>query len=160
MPLVPTQATSVQRYALSLFADYCQFYLQDESAVGDLSDAWTPSATERLLAVGPGVVGIRTATAVHVPVDIELLEVSPAEDFAAFDYVVECSLSVQSRAIVAAGCTDYFPDALRIPVESGDYRVRVSYAGLIPERSNQERYRVQCWKAPSTPPYVLKARGP
>jgi hypothetical protein len=24
----------------NLFSDYCQFYLQDESADGDLSDTW------------------------------------------------------------------------------------------------------------------------
>lgn len=45
----------------TLFADCYQFYFQDEAASGDLSDAWTPQATEDLLAVGTGVIVVGTA---------------------------------------------------------------------------------------------------
>ena len=38
---------------LSLFADYFPFYIQDETATGDLSQAWNEQATERLLAIAP-----------------------------------------------------------------------------------------------------------
>ena len=55
-----------------LFADYFQFYLQDEAASGDLSDAWTPEAVEQLLAIGPGVIGVGTVRNVDVPVEIEV----------------------------------------------------------------------------------------
>jgi hypothetical protein len=40
----------MSRYKLTLFADYHQFYIQDETADGNLSDAWTDEAVERLLA--------------------------------------------------------------------------------------------------------------
>ena len=41
-------------FEYKLFADYYQFYLQDECAEGNLGDSWSPEAVERLLAVGRG----------------------------------------------------------------------------------------------------------
>lgn len=118
------------RYDLELFADYYQFYLQDELADGDLSDSWTKEATDRMLAIAPGVIGIGTARNMDVAVAIEVLNDEPTPDFERFDHVVECAMSVKSTSIVAAGCTDYFPDALRIELPPGTYRARVSYANL------------------------------
>lgn len=34
----------VRRFQYKLFADYHQFYLQDQSAAGDLSNSWTQEA--------------------------------------------------------------------------------------------------------------------
>jgi hypothetical protein len=143
----------MHRYELNLFADYCQFYLQDEPASGDLSEAWSQEAVDRLLAVGQGVVGVGTMSADLVPVSIELLEVSPPNDSASFNQVNECTLVVAQGPLVAAGCTDYFPDAVRIPAQPGTYRVRVSYA------VGPERYRLQLWPAPAIEPLVVKARA-
>ena len=44
-------------YRYTLFADYFQFYLQDETVEGDLSDAWTQETVENLLATAPGTIG-------------------------------------------------------------------------------------------------------
>lgn len=98
----------MSRYELTLFADYHQFYIQDEDVDGNLSDAWTDEAVERLLAVAPGTVGIGTVRNVDVPVTIAVLEREPALDADKFDQVVECSIVVKSGAVVVAGCTDYF----------------------------------------------------
>lgn len=43
----------MSHYKLTLFADCFQFYIQDENVDGNLSDAWTDDAVERLLAVAP-----------------------------------------------------------------------------------------------------------
>ena len=45
---------------LTLFADYFQFYLQDEQALGDLSESSTEQATADLLALAPGTIGVGT----------------------------------------------------------------------------------------------------
>lgn len=34
-----------EKHSFQLFADYFQFYLLDEAAVADLSEAWTPEAS-------------------------------------------------------------------------------------------------------------------
>jgi hypothetical protein len=43
---------------------------------------------------------------------------------------MECSIEIPSGKIVVAGCTDYFPDAARIPVKPGNYRARIYYGDL------------------------------
>ncbi len=153
----------MRRLDLELFADYFQFYVQDEPANGDLSDAWNSETEARLLAVAPGVVGVGTVRNMAVPVTIEILSSEPTSDFDTPDHVVECSLLVKSGRIVAAGCTDYFPDATRIEVPSGMYRVRVSYSGLTPRSTDglegYDRYLLQLWQAPAVEPSVLKQRA-
>ena len=153
----------MQRYDLELFADYHQFYLQDEQAVGDLSDAWSEEASIRMLAVAPGVIGVGTVRDMDVPVAIEILESEPQQDFERFDYVLECSLSVTSGKLVVAGCTDYFPEAKRIELPSGIYRVRASYAdlnSLSPDAMDgNDSYRLQLWLAPPVGVSILKRRA-
>jgi len=152
----------MRRYELTLFADYHQFYIQDEKADGDLSDAWTDAAVERLLAVAPGTVGIGTVRNVDVPVTISVLEQEPVLDADKFDHIVECSIAVESGTIVAAGCTDYFPDAVRIKLPAFSYRVRASFEGLDSVSSNglagNDYYHLQLWPAPMGPVQVRKQR--
>ena len=117
-------------HTFNLFADYFQFYLQDEAIDGDLSDSWTDEAVTRLLAVAPGTVGVGTVRNMEVPVTLEVLTSEPPLDVVAYDHIVEGSLSVSGRNLVIAGCTDYFPEAARIQIEPGSYRVRVGFSGL------------------------------
>ncbi|WP_447937029.1 hypothetical protein [Thermomonas fusca] len=144
----------MHRLDLELFADYNQFYLQDEPASGDLSEAWTDEAVERLLALAPGTVGVGTASNGNVPVTVEVLSGEPAEPLEPYDQVNECSLEITHGPLVVAGCTDYFPQAARLPVTPGVYRVRVSYC-----LSSVERYLVQLWQATQIEPRVVKARA-
>ena len=150
----------MQSHNLELFADYFQFYLQDEVAAGDLSDAWGPEATNRMFAVSEGVVGIGTVRNMDVPVTLEFLDSEPEADFGNFDHVVEGSLIVKSGPLVVAGCTDYFPDARRFDLSPGTYRVRLSSSGfssLSEDRlDGQDHYRVQLWQASLIEPTVLK----
>ena len=61
----------MQKFEFELFADYFQFYIQDDNeSLGDLSDSWTEEATTNLIAVSDGVIGIGTARNMDVPVTI------------------------------------------------------------------------------------------
>lgn len=137
---------------LELLADYFQFYLQDEAARGDLSQAWSPAAVTRMLAMAEGVVGVGTARNMLVPVTVEVLETAPPVLFERFDHVVEGSLEVSSGMLCIAGCTDYLPDAVRLPIAKGGYTVRVCASGLgtLSEDGlqGQDHYLVQLWPAP------------
>ncbi len=152
----------MKSFELSLFADYSQFYIQDEPASGDLSAAWTEEATDRMLAIAPGTVGIGTVRNMDVPVTVQLLEREPDDDTANWDHVVEASIDVTSERIVIAGCTDYFPDAMRIDTAPGTYRVRASYGGLDTLSEDglegDDRYRLQLWPAPLIAVRVVKQR--
>jgi hypothetical protein len=147
---------------LTLFADYFQFYIQDEAVTGDLSQSWNQEATDRLLAIAPGTIGIGTVRDMDVPVTIEIHDGEPGDDSSRWDHVTEASLVVVSERVVVAGCTDYFPDAARIEVTPGSYRARVSYGALnklsADGLSGEDHYRVQLWLAPTTEVRVRKQR--
>lgn len=150
-------------FQFSLFADYFQFYLQDELADGDLSESWDEEATARMLALAPGTVGIGTVRNMDVPVTLEIHDQEPNPDLEDWDQVVECGMEVSSSRIVIAGCTDYFPDAGRVELPNGIYRVRASFGGLDTVSENalegEDRYRLQLWPASLiVEPAILKLR--
>ena len=149
--------------SFNLFADYFQFYLQDEAVDGDFSDAWTHEAVTRLLAVAPGAVGVGTVRNMEVPVSLEVLASEPPLNAAPYDHIVEGPLSVAGKRLVIAGCTDYFPEAARIQIAPGSYRVRVCYSGLDSLSEDgldgDDRYHLQLWPAPLSDVAVVKQRA-
>jgi len=117
-----------------------------------------------LLAIAPRMIGIGTVRNMDVPVTIEIHDREPDNDTSEWDHVVEAALDVGSGRIVVAGCTDYFPDAMRVEVPSGSYCVRVSYGALenisADGLSGEDHYRVQLWLGPSsTAVHVVKQRS-
>ena len=121
----------MQVIELTIFADYHQFYLQDDDErFGGLSNAWTPEATERLMATAEHVVGIGTVRNMTVPVRIEVGPKLPSLEPSQWDMVNRASLVCSTGRIVVAGCTDYFPDARRLSVIPGTYDVLVGYKNL------------------------------
>lgn len=154
---------ATQRHHFDLFADYFQFYLQDEPAEGNLADSWTQEATDRLLAISDGTIGVGTVRNMTVPVDVEVLDAGPQDSFDEWDQVNECCVDVRSGRIVVAGCTDCFPDAARIQVAPGMYRARVYYANLDALSEDglegQDHYRVVLWPGDPTQPVILKQRS-
>lgn len=157
---VEHEQTRPVRSQLTLFADYHQFYLRDEFADGDLSEAWTDAAVCRMMAVSEGVVGFGTVRNMEVPVTVELLSSEPTVDLQRCDHIVEGSLTILRGPLVVAGCTDYLPDAARFELKPGAYRVRLSASGLDTLSDDglegQDRYLVQLWLAPAIAPSVLK----
>lgn len=153
----------MQKFNYTLFADYFQFYLQDESVKGDLSDSWTPEAVDRLLAVAPGTIGVGTVRNMNVPVVVEIADSEPDANLSAWDHVNECTLEVPSGRVVIAGCIDYFPDAARIELVPGAYRARLYYGSLYSLSEDgldgDDHYRVVLWRAAPGPVQVLKQRG-
>jgi hypothetical protein len=136
-----------------LFADYFQFYLQDDDTTfGDLSDSWDDDATTRLLAVAPGTVGIGTVRYSVVGVTLVVSEDEPKLYPETYDNVVEADLEITTGQIVVAGCTDYFSDARRIQLRPGTYRVRSCGRNL----ARQDSYEVFIWPSPLLGVQVVK----
>jgi hypothetical protein len=147
-------------YSYTLFADYFQFYLQDEDADGDLSESWTDQATRDLLAVAHGIIGVGTVRNMDVPVEVEVHDSEPAYDASQWDHIVECGIDVPSGKIVIAGCTDYFPDAARIHISPGSYRGRVHYGNLDSLSEDgldgEDRYKIALWQSGDQSIHVIK----
>ena len=121
----------MQTLELSLFADYFQFYIQDDDdGFGDLSEAWSPEAEANLMALGDHVVGIGTVRNLEVPVHIQVSDELPDLGPSDWDRLNRCTIQCDTGRFVVAGCTDYFPDAERIEVAPGEYDVIIAYRGL------------------------------
>lgn len=151
-----------QRIELELFADYFQFYIQDENVSGDLSSSWTDEATSRLLAISNGVVGIGTLRNMDVPVTIAVSESRKDFDPNEYNQINECSIQIESGKLVVAGCTDYFPDAKRIKLSNGWYRVQIGYGNLdkvVDQLDGEDFYHVNMWREDKEGPVeILKNR--
>jgi hypothetical protein len=143
------EAISHFSYELHLFADYHQLYLEDEDRIEDQPNDWGDQLVVKKIAIAPGIIGIGTARNMTVPVQVDLFDQKPDDDFIDWDYVIEASLEVSSGKIVIAGCSDYLPDATRIPVLPGSYRVRIYYGGMgtisKDGLNGDDRYRVIIW---------------
>jgi len=121
----------MQKFEFELFADYYQFYIQDDDeALGDLSDSWTKEATENLIAVSDGVIGIGTARNMDVPVTVEITDKPKFLLESDYDKINVTTIQCNSGRLVVAGCTDYFPEASRIEVVPGKYETQIGYKCL------------------------------
>jgi hypothetical protein len=142
---------------LRLFADHGQIHLLDESSSPAFEDAWTVQATDDRIAVAEGGLAIGTADTYDVTVTVERLPGPPAHDDEGVDHGTEASVSVPSGKLVIMGCTDSFPEAKRLDVGAGTYRVRVDHSGLA---KRKERIAVHLWAAPMADPRVRKRWEP
>jgi hypothetical protein len=151
-----------EKHELEIFADYHQFYLQDEQADGDLSDSWTEQAIKDSFALTLGTIGIGTVRNMDVPVTVEVHTSEPENDFDEWDRIIECNIDVPSGKIVVAGCTDYYPDAVRISVEPGVYQARVFYGELDSLSEDgldgNDKYKIVLWLGEMINPKVIKER--
>lgn len=153
----------MREFQFELFADYHQFYLQDDDrSKGDLADAWTREATDRLLAVAPHVIGVGTVRNMDVPVFVMLHEKRPMIREDEWDHVTTASVRIDTGRIVVAGCTDYFPDAQRIDVEPGVYEAIICYGNLETLSEDgldgEDSYHVHLFPGAEIAPAVLKDR--
>lgn len=142
----------VKEIKTELFADYFQFYIQDENAAGIIGDSWTEEAVDRLLALAPGTLGIGTVRNMTVPVSIKIFESEPdilAEN-SHIGQINECDLETDTGTLVVAGCTEYFAGAMRIDVTPGIYRARIYYGNLDKlsddELDGEDFYEIHLWR--------------
>jgi len=155
--------TPQSSYDFEIFADYYQIQLRDEAAEGDLSKSWDKEALNNLFAIALGIIGMSTARNTDVPVKVTLTKSAPpSDDIADWDQVVEASITISSGTIIIAGPTDYLPDAVRIPVEPGTYRVRLYYAHLesISEDGleGEDQYQIILWSEGYKASSILKRK--
>jgi hypothetical protein len=139
----------IKRHDFEIYADYHQFYLEDENSPHETGDIWTEETTRQMLAVSEKLVAVGTARYETVPVSIEFYDREPLPEFDKYSRINECSLEVTSNKLVLAGCTEYLPDAARIDTEPTIFRVRVLYGNLESVKDDWEGddfYVLQLWK--------------
>ncbi|MCY7346419.1 MAG: hypothetical protein LH614_09400 [Pyrinomonadaceae bacterium] len=141
----------ISKYEFQIYADYHQFYLEDENSPHETDKVWDLEGTahNRMLGVGEGLIAVGTARYETVPVSVELHDSEPVLELEKYSRVNECSLQVKSDKMIISGCTEYPPDAARIPIEPATYRVRILYGNLETVKDDWEGedfYVLQMWK--------------
>lgn len=150
-------------YNFTIFADYFQVYVADETMGLDYYDMWTDAAYEAMVAVASGMIGISTVRNMDVPVEVEVRESQPLDSFQDWDQVVDCSIETTSGkvAVGGPGLDDEYP---RITLEPGTYRARIFFADLdtlSPDGlEGDDRYRIILWPGKTTLVTVLKKHMP
>ena len=147
-------------HKLNLFADYFQFLIFDEDSQYDSLD-WSSEAVEKMLAGGTDCVSIGTLRNVTVPVEIHLLGSEPELDLASYDNVAVGSVSIPSGHMIIMGCTDYQPDALKVQVVPGTYRILSLAQGIGTIETEwdpaDDLYVVYLWPGPEREPGLVKS---
>jgi hypothetical protein len=130
----------------------------------EVGAAWTDEAVRNLLAPARGSVRIGTVRNTTVPVELRVEADEPETPLGDYDHVAEASIDIPSGRLVVAGNSDYWPEAPRIDLAPGSYRVRVGYRGLATVSEDglggDDSYALVLWHAPAAPAFVLKRYDP
>jgi hypothetical protein len=144
----------------TLFADYFQFVVMDETSEDDFSEIWGEGDLHRMLAVGRSAVCPGTLRNIDVEVEVHVAEKAPDISIDAFDHAAEASLSVPSGLLVIMGCTGHLPDAPRIEVAPGSYRLLFLVTGVATVKNEwepaEDKYIVYLWPGASREARLLK----
>lgn len=147
-------------YSFEIFADYCQFYLMDDEKEPDYPSDITELDCSNMAKVAPYIVAVYTAQIRTVPVTIRINSTDPKVNLDEWDHVVECSINLPSGRLVVIGCTDYLPTALRLPIGTGVYQVRICYGNLntlsTSELDGDDFYFIDLWLGKRQKLKVLK----
>lgn len=138
----------ISLHEFEIFADYHQFYLEDETWSPNTGDIWNEETVKQMLEVGESFIAVGTARDMTVPVAVEFHDGEQLLELEKYSRVNECSLDVKSDKFVISGCTDYLPDAARIEVKPSIYRVRILYRNLesVVDLDGDDFYVLQLWK--------------
>lgn len=147
--------TLIERHEIPVDGSHYQFDLADVDAETDPEALESPDDRAwPSFSVGRGLVKVGTASYFPpAPLVVELHDEAPELD-EDWDHVAEGSLELTGDEL-AIGLFDF----QSLPVRGGVYRVRASGRNLDAadtEESGGDRYRVQLWPAPASPPVIVK----
>ncbi|MEL6674696.1 MAG: hypothetical protein AAFR61_20975 [Bacteroidota bacterium] len=153
----------VQEYHFSVHATQFQFYLQDEDVPRFHPEQWPEQANTARLKVVPGLLAVRAARAMRVPVSLKIFarEAPMVEGRnGLYTHVIEADLQVDSGKIRLLSQRDKWADVFPIRVDRGRYRVRVYFANLHTLRKNGQEgddfYDLHLWPVSLERPMELK----
>ena len=139
----------LEKRGRTIFASHYQFYIEDPDFPVDTSapDFWTETASNNRLAVGPGVLGIRTGSYGFVRLLTEAHDSPPEYLSGTWDHIIEAGLVITQGKLKLVGCLDDGNEEI-FSVPPGHYRVRCYYSNLaesVDVGEGGDWYVVQFW---------------
>ena len=141
-----------------IFADYHQFYLMDADENPYAPEDWMDDDVRRRIKADKYIVVIQPERNMTVPVELEILNFAPQEDFKNWNHIAEASLDLPSGKLQIEECCGETKDILVLT--SGTYRVRAFYGDLdklsFDGLEGDDHYKIVMWQAPFENVKVLK----
>jgi hypothetical protein len=139
---------------VEVYADYCQFYLQDQASTADTSVIWDdPGTSEHQLAVADGLVAVGTKRFGTVPVRVETYPVEPKLDPAGLDRINETGIVISTRLCIGNPISVApLPEVTTLP--PGVYGIRILYLfqdQVTNDQIGNDRYIIQLWPTTELP---------
>jgi hypothetical protein len=152
----------LHRHALTVTADYHQFYVHDGGIYPPAPELWNEDDIANRSKVAEHVVVVCPLRAAKVRVELELHDTEPTLDLEPADHVVDCALHVPTGHLQVHECMG--GPVLNVNVAPGTYRVRLSFRGLhtisADEATGDEVYQVRLWPGADRPLHVTRRWEP
>ena len=146
------------RHALSVFADYHQFYIWDAGSDPEAPLDYTDDDVSRMVKCAACVLVVQPVRNMDVPVELQVHQTDPGFDPPSWDHVVECSLDLPTGKLQVHECTG--GALLDLDVLPGIYQVRVLFGGLGTLSDDgldgDDRYCVDLWPGPARDLVIIK----
>ena len=141
-----------------IVADYHQFYLWDHGRNPQAPTDYQAEDVAHRIKTAPFVLVVQPARDMDVPVELDVIDSPPEDQFDDWDHVAEASLDLPSGQLEIHECTGGSVDILQ--VMPGTYRVRAYFGGMNTVSDDgldgEDHYRLVLWPAPPSPIVVLK----
>jgi hypothetical protein len=141
-----------------IFADYHQFYLMDAEEKPFMPEDWTDEDIRRRIKAEKYIVVIQPERNMTVPVNLEIVDSAPNEDFEYWQHVAEASLDLPSGKLQIEECCGETKDILNL--SSGSYRIRAFFGNLntlsFDGLEGDDHYKIVIWQAPFEDVKILK----
>lgn len=140
-------------------ADYHQFYLTDAGKDPFAPEDYTEQDVQRRIKAADNVVVIQPERSMTVPVELEILDSRPPDDFEKWHHVAEASLELPSGKLRIEEWGNAEP-VDEIVLEARSYRVRAYYGGLdtlsFDGLDGDDHYKIVMWPSPVGDVTVVK----
>lgn len=150
--------TNFVKKQYEIFADYHQFYLMDAEEYPNAPEDYTDEDVRQRIKTGKNIVVIQPERNTSVPVELEILDASPSDDFEKWSHVAEASLDLPSGKLLIEDGTGSSID--EIILLAGTYRVRAYFGNLDKLSSDgldgDDYYKLALWSSPFEEIKVLK----
>ena len=141
-----------------IFADYHQFYLTDSEEHPNAPENYTDEDIQRRIKAEKYIIVIQPERNMTVPVELEVLDSHPSNEFEEWQHIAEASLVLPSGKLLIEDFYGEIKDA--IDLGSGIYRIRAYYGNLDKLSFNglegDDHYKIIVWQAPFEEVKVLK----
>lgn len=149
----------------NFYTQYNQFYIEDkeQKIEIDQSNFWSDEAFSDGLALGHGIISVKTRSYGNIKGEIEILD-KPIENinYELYDHIVEAGINIPSGELQILDCPNSHLE-LSMNLPPGKYRVRVYGSNFksvketdLENDTDNDFYKIEIWMSDDMSRKVLK----